>query len=423
MDYRITPGAALAGEISVPGSKSHTIRAVVAGLLGRNWSEIHAPLLSGDTRSALNAARALGAEAEISDALWRIRGCGGDFSAAAKRIDMGNSGTSLRIMTAAAALGAAEVTFDGDASLRTRIMRGELDALAALGARTRDTGGFAPLTVSGPLTGGRARVDGTTSQYLSALLMALPLARRDSVLELDFLNEADYVRITLDWLARCGVTVHAREDLLRFEIPGGQRYQAFSRVIPADFSTAAFPLGAGVIAGREVRIANLDFTDLQGDKRVFDFVREMGGDLRDEAGYVAVRRSELRGGTFDLNATPDALPLMAVLGCCAAGETRLVNVPQARLKETDRIACMTAELRKMGAEIEELADGMVIRGAGRLHGAEVQSHADHRIAMALAVAALGADGETVIRDGGACGVTYPGFAADFRRLGARIAEF
>ena len=253
--------------------------------------------------------------------------------------------------------------------------------------------------------------------------MALPLARRDSTLELDFLNEADYVRITLDWLARCGIAVRAREDLLRFEIPGGQRYRAFSRVIPADFSTAAFPLGAGAIAGKEVRIANLDFTDLQGDKRVFDFVREMGGDLRTEGGDVVVRRSELRGGTFDLNATPDALPLMAVLGCFAAGETRLVNVPQARLKETDRIACMTCELRKMGAKIEELPDGMVIHGVGRLRGADVQSHADHRIAMALTVAALGADGETVIRDGGACGVTYPGFAADFRRLGAKIAEF
>ena len=421
MDYRITPGSALAGRISVPGSKSHTIRAVAAALLGRETCTVRAPLCSEDTVSARNAASALGAKVEIADGLWRITGCGGEIAGAPRTVDMGNSGTSLRILTAAAALGSAPVTFDGDASLRTRIMAGELSALTALGAHTESRGGFAPLTVKGPLKGGYAKVDGTTSQYLSALLMTLPLAAGDSVLELDFLNEADYVLITLDWLSRCGIEVLAREDLLRFEIPGGQRYSAFDRVIPADFSTAAFPLGAGVIGGAGVRIANLDFTDLQGDKRVFDHVRRMGGAIRECGGDLEVSRSELRGGEFDLNTTPDALPLMAVLGCYASGETRLVNVPQARLKETDRIACMTTELRKLGADVEELPDGMVIRRS-RLVGAEVESFGDHRIAMALTVAALGASGETVVRDGGACAVTYPDFAADFRKLGANITE-
>ena len=421
MDYRITPGAELSGTIGVPGSKSHTIRAVAAALLGREPCEIHAPLWSADTRSALAAAQTLGARTEVTDTLWRITGTGGRISAPC-RVDMGNSGTSLRILTAVAALGKFPVRFDGDASLRTRIMAGELAALRALGARAEDTGGCAPLTVSGPLTGGRTRVDGTTSQYLSALLMTLPLAQGDSTLDLEFLNEADYVRITLDWLKRCGIAVAARPDLLHFEIPGGQSYRPFSRVIPADFSTAAFPLGAGVVAGREVRIANLDFADLQGDKKVFDVVRRMGGDIRDDGDAVTVRRSSLRGGEFDLNATPDALPLLAALACFAAGETRLVNVPQARLKETDRIACMTAELRKLGAEIAELPDGMVISGGRPLTGTAVASHGDHRIAMALTVAALGASGPTLIRDGGACAVTYPDFAADFRKLGADIAE-
>ncbi len=421
MDYRVLPAQKLSGAIAVPGSKSHTIRAVAAALLGDRRCEIISPLISEDTISAINAAAALGAQCSRGDdTLWQMTGTGGSYGTHPRHIDMGNSGTSLRIMTAAAALGNSEVTFDGDASLRTRIMRGELDALAALGAKTASSNGFAPLTVSGPLTGGCTNVDGTTSQYLSALLMTLPLAENDSLLKLDFLNEADYVRITLDWLKRCGITVKYSDDLLRFEIPGGQQYQPFSRTIPADFSTAAFPLGAGVICGESVNIANLDFTDLQGDKRVFDFVREMGGDIRDNGNCVTVKKSRLHGGTFDLNATPDALPLMAVLGCYAAGETALVNVPQARLKETDRIACMSSELQKMGADIIELADGMIIRGGKKLHGAAVKSYSDHRIAMSLTVAALGAEGETVIADGDCSAVTYPAFAADFRRLGAII---
>ena len=422
MIWEVAPCSQLTGRIAVPGSKSHTIRAVVAALLAEGTSEIHAPLYSADTRSALSAAKALGAKVDETAALWRITGCGKNFSPDAGTVDLGNSGTTMRIITAVSALGKNKVSFDGDSSLRTRIMAGELEALTTLGAVCSSTNGFAPLSVTGPLQGGHAKVDGTTSQYLTALLMALVMAEKDSVLELDFLNEADYVRITLDWLVRCGVSVKYSEDLLHFEIPGNQRYQAFTRVIPADFSTAAFPLGAGVIAGKEVRIANLDFDDLQGDKKVFEHVRAMNGNIAIDKDEVVVRKSDLTGGTFDLNATPDALPIMAVLGCYAKGETRLVNAPQARLKECDRIACMTRELRKMGAEIEELADGMIIHGGKTLHGALTESYGDHRIAMALTVAALGAEGSTFIKEGECCQVTYPAFADDFSNLGVSIKE-
>ena len=422
MIREISPCNALSGRIAVPGSKSHTIRAVVAALLAEGTSEIHAPLYSADTRSALNAAALLGAKVCETPAVWKITGCGKNFSPRSEVIDLGNSGTTMRIITAASALGRCKVSFDGDASLRTRIMAGELEALTALGAVCTSTKGFAPLSVKGPLQGGKTKVDGTTSQYLTALLMALVMAEKDSVLTLDFLNEADYVRITLDWLKRCGIKVGHSEDLLHFESPGNQHYQPFSRVIPADFSTAAFPLGAGVIAGKEVRIANLDFDDLQGDKKVFEFVRQMNGDISFEKDEVVVRKSALSGGVFDLNATPDALPVMAVLGCYAKGDTHLVNVPQARLKECDRIACMTRELRKMGADIEELADGMIIHGGKTLKGAATESYGDHRIAMALTVAAIGACGNTQIKDGECCQVTYPAFAEDFKALGVSIKE-
>ena len=422
MIWDVSPCSNLSGYIAVPGSKSHTIRAVIAALLANGTSEIHAPLYSADTQSALNAAKALGAVIDETPAVWKITGCGKKFLPDPGTIDLGNSGTTMRIITAVAALGKHKISFDGDSSLRTRIMAGELAALNALGAVSSSNNGFAPLSVTGPLQGGTAKVDGTTSQYLTALLMALVMAEKDSVLTLDFLNEADYVRITLDWLERCGIKVKYTEDLLHFEIPGNQSYQPFSRVIPADFSTASFPLGAGVIAGEKIRIANLDFNDRQGDKKVFEFVRQMNGNISFENDEVIVSKSNLSGGVFDLNATPDALPVMAVLGCYAKGETRLVNVPQARLKECDRIACMTRELRKMGAEIEELEDGMIIHGGKVLHGTLTDSYGDHRIAMALTVAALGACGNTKIINGECCQVTYPDFAADFTGLGVSIKE-
>lgn len=422
MIWQIKPAAELTGKIAVPGSKSHTIRAVIAALLGNGRSEFYSPLYSADTHSALNAARALGADVEESRDVWRITGCGKNFTVPANPIDLGNSGTTMRIISAAAALGSKRIAFDGDESLRKRIMRGLLDALTALGATCDSCDGFAPLAVTGPLKGGKAKVDGTTSQYLSALLMALPLAENDSELSLDFLNEADYVKITLDWLVNCGITVNASDDMLHYHIPGRQTYKSFSRIIPADFSTAAFPLGAGLIAGKKLRIANLDFDDLQGDKRIFDYVRTMGANVTFDGSDAVVNKSILVGNVFDLNATPDALPLMAVLGCYAQGTTELVNVPQARLKECDRIACMTAQLRKMGADIIEKPDGMIIHGGKPLHGCPVDSCRDHRIAMALTVAALGASGTTGICDAECCEVTYPDFAADFRRIGVSVEE-
>ena len=420
MIWEISPGNALTGSIAVPGSKSHTVRAVIAALLANGTSKIIAPLYSADTRSALNAVRQLGAQVKETPELWEICGCGKNFNTAVPVIDLGNSGTTMRIITAVAALGKQKITFDGDASLRTRIMAGELESLSNLGAICDSSNGFAPLSVYGPLTGGRSKVDGTTSQSLTALLMSLPLADGNSVLELDFLNESDYVRITLDWLERCGIKVDISSDLLHCQITGNQKYQPFTRVIPADFSTAAFPLGAGVIAGKELQILNLDFTDLQGDKRVFEYISAMGGNIVYTQDKVTVCASRLTGKTFDLNATPDALPLMAVTGCYASGETALINVPQARLKECDRISAMCKELRKMGADITELPDGMIIRGGKQLTGCEVESYHDHRIAMALSVAALGASGKTRIKDAECCEVTYPEFLADFRRLGMQI---
>ncbi len=405
------------GRIAVPGSKSHTIRGVVAALAASGVSRLRAPLESADTRSTLEAAARLGAKYRTDGGVWEIEGCGGVFAAPEQLLDLGNSGTGLRLLCAMAANGANAISFDGDESLRTRLMKGLLDALSSLGVETASRDGKCPLSVKGPIRGGRARVDGTTSQFLSALLFAAPLAPEDTVLELDFLNEKPYVEITLGWLDRLGIAYRRNDDMLRFEIPGRQRYAGFDYTIPADFSTAAFPLAAAALAGDGVTICNLDFTDLQGDKKVFDFFETMGVGYEQGKDLLVKPQAHLSGGVFDLNATPDALPVMAAAAACSHGVTRLVNAPQARVKETDRIACMARELAKMGADVGELPDGLVIRG-GKLHGASLDGCGDHRIVMALAVAALAAEGPSEIAGAEAAQVTYPDFVADFKRIGA-----
>lgn len=411
----------ICGEFHVPGSKSHTIRAVAFASVADGISKIHNPLISGDTLSSLNGAIAIGASIEKNKDEWQIRGNGGKLRISKDLIDMGNSGTSLRIFSGLVSLADTKTSFDGDSSLRTRPMRPLLSALEQLGAKTESKNGFCPLSIQGPIKGGNVTIECKSSQYLTSLLIALPMAKNDSKIEVTLLNEAPYVEITLDWLRRLGIYFEASADLKHYTIKGQQRYNAFEYLIPGDFSTATFPLVAAAVTGGEVKLFDLDFNDRQGDKEVFSFLEKMGATIVKGKDHTIVRSNgNLNGGEFDMNATPDALPAMAVAACCAKGKTVLKNVPQARIKETDRIACMTCELRKMGANIEELPDGMIIYGSP-LHGAELNSYGDHRIAMSLAIAAFCAEGDSIIKEAEAASVTYPAFFEDFQKAGAKIS--
>jgi 3-phosphoshikimate 1-carboxyvinyltransferase len=261
-------------------------------------------------------------------------------------------------------------------------------------------------------------VNGVSSQFLTALLIASPLAPGDTEIVVENLNERPYVEITLDWLRRMGIRFE-QQGLEWFRIFGGQHYKAFEREIPADFSSATFPLCAAAITGSEVLIRGLDFNDHQGDKAVFSFFQQMGMQLRHTPEGVWAKGTGLQGTDIDMNNTPDALPAMAVAACFAKGTTRLLNVPQARLKECDRIAASACELRKMGAAVEELSDGLVIHNSP-LSGAEVHGYDDHRMVMALCIAGLAAEGSTTVDTAESASVTYPSFVADMKQLGARI---
>ncbi len=415
----------IAGAFAVPGSKSHTIRGIVAGLLARGVTVLRHPLESADTASTLAAAEALGAEVVCFADRWEITGTGGRLRDPGAVLDLGNSGTGLRLLAAAAALADFPVGFDGDASLRTRLMRPLLESLAMLGVNAESNDGKCPCRITGPLAGGRASVRAVSSQFLTALLFACPYGKAESEIEVIELNEHRYVAIKLAWLDALGVVYECDSEMRRFRVPGGQCFRAVDRVIPADFSTVAFPLGAAVLAGGEgcaVELCNLDFGDCQGDKAVFEYFERLGARIEYSGSVVKVRRTgNLRPAEIDLNATPDALPLMAAVMATIPGESRLVNVPQARIKETDRIACMAVELAKMGARVRELPDGLVIEGGG-LRGARLDGSGDHRSVMALAVAALAAEGGSEIAGAEAAGVTYPGFFDDFVKAGAVFSQ-
>ena len=416
--------------LNIPSSKSHTIRALLIASMAAGESRLLNPLNSADAHSCAEACRAFGAVIDMNGrtadgrALWTVTGNSGTFPWKISPIDVGNSGTTLYLASGLAALADTAVHFTGDEQIQSRPAEPLLASLSDLGASVIISGknGSPPFSITGPLRGGRTPIECPTSQYLSSLLICAPLASGDSLIEVPLLMEKPYVEMTLRWLDRQGIE-YINEGFRSFRVPGGQRYRSFEAEIPGDFSSAAFPLCAAAVTGSRLSIGGLDITDSQGDKAVLDYLEQMGCLVEIEnpsgPGIISVTgpghpdnpASRLRGAELDLNDTPDALPAMAAAACFAEGDIRLYNVPQARLKETDRISVMRQELTKLGASIEEFEDGMLIHGnpARPLRGFRVSGHGDHRVVMSLAVAALAAEGETVISDAEAVDITYPGF--------------
>ncbi|MCE5250033.1 3-phosphoshikimate 1-carboxyvinyltransferase [bacterium] len=411
----------LSGSVAIPGSKSHTIRALIIGALADGESVIEEPLDSLDTRSAASAVGAFGARVDRSPSQWTVAGTGGRPRIPDNVIDVGNSGTTLYMIMGTASLVDGWTVLTGDDQIRRRTAAPLIEALGRLGVgifSTRDNG-CAPLAVRGRIQGGKTSVAAISSQYLSSLLMACPLAGNDTEITVTVLNERPYVAMTMNWLTSQGIELTTDEAMGKIAIRGGQSYHAFRRRVPGDFSSATFMLCAGVLAGGEVRLHGLEMDDPQGDKEVITILREMGADITVTDEAIIVRGGSLRGTTVDMNAIPDALPMLAACACFAEGTTVLRNVKQARIKETDRIAVMAQELAKLGGDITELPDGLEIRGTG-LKGGSVHGHGDHRVVMACAVAGCAADGPVTIDTAEAADVTFPGFWEKIRALGADI---
>ena len=419
MKFIVKPSR-LSGAIAVPGSKSHTIRALVLSLLADGESVIENPLFSSDTLSCRTMIEQFGATVSQEEDAWTVQGTGGRLSVPENIIDVGNSGTTLYIGIGIASLVEGYSVLTGDEQIRNRPADRLLAAINSLKGEAFSTrqNGKPPLVIRGRIQGGRTSIEAVTSQYLTSLLITTPLAPKDTVIEVPLLNEVPYIHMTLGWLDRLKIA-YRNDRLRKFTVLGNQRYRSFREAIPADFSSATFFLVAAAISGSEITLGGLDFNDTQGDREVVSILEEMGAEVERGEREIRIRGKILSGGVFDLNAIPDALPALAVAGCCAEGETRLINVPQARLKETDRISVMRAELEKMGARIEELPDGLIIKKSP-LRGARLHGHGDHRVVMALAVAGLVAEGQTEIETAESVSVTFPNFRELLQSLGADI---
>ncbi len=419
--------SAVAGSTSAPASKSYSHRAILAAGYA-DEARIVDPLLSADTLATAHAIEAFGGEVTKGDTILRVAGFHGEPDVPADVIDCANSGTTMRLMTAVAALADDTTVLTGDGSLRSRPQGPLLAAVEQLGGRAESTrrNGQAPLIVGGPIDGGEAAIPGdVSSQFVSALLMAGAVTDQGVEIKLTTdLKSAPYVEITRELLADFGVETDRRET--GFAVPGRQTYQpeGGSYSVPGDFSSISYLLAAGVLAGdgEGVRIEGAQ-PSAQGDTAIVDVLKDMGGEVRwdREAGVLTARRSDLRGTTVDVSDTPDLLPTIATLGAAADGTTHIENAEHVRYKETDRVAAMAESLEQMGASVEEHEESLIIHGGKTdLHGATVDGQRDHRIIMSLAVAGLVAEGETTITDADHVDVSFPGFFEVLSGLGASV---
>ncbi|MDR0411740.1 MAG: 3-phosphoshikimate 1-carboxyvinyltransferase [Treponema sp.] len=397
------------GVVKVPSSKSHTIRRLLMASFTPDISIIEEPLDSLDVRSCITVCRQLGADIREEPSRLVTRGVASITTD--QILDVGNSGTTLFLAAAMASLSDTPITLTGDAQIQRRSAENLLNALSMLGVEVHSNNGCAPITVSGPWRGGRCCVECPTSQYLSGLLLASSLAPHGTVTEIDvpILNEKPYIEMTLSYLDRQDVEYERASDFSHFRVKGGAVYKPMNGPTPADFSSAAFPAVAAVVSKGKVELKGLDPNDSQGDKAFFDILKTMGCNVswRDSSLFVS-RTGALHGGIFDLNAIPDALPAVSVIAAFARGETVLINIAHARIKETDRIAAMAQELGKLGVHCTERPDSLVIHG-GIVRGGKVDGHGDHRIVMALAAAGLGAKSAVEVVGVEAADITYPGF--------------
>jgi 3-phosphoshikimate 1-carboxyvinyltransferase len=415
--------SALSGQIQVPSSKSHTMRAILLASLADGESIIRDYLPSPDTWAMINACSSFGAQIMKSSEVLTIQGVNGCPKFQKPNLDAGNSGQVFRFIAAIAALADTDIIIDGDASIRQqRPIKPLLAALSQLGVKALQlTAQQAPILIKGPMQHGQVTLDGEDSQPVSALLMACAFLKGATEIKVNNPGETPWIELTLDWLRRLKIHFDF-VSYSHYRLHGFAHIHGFNYQVPGDFSSFAFPLVAGIITQSPLTFKNLDRHDIQGDKKILDLVDKIGISLAyDESKrclYLKPGQS-FSGFTYDMNQMIDALPILTVLACYASSSSRLFNASIARLKESDRLATITQELRKMGAQIEEYPDELIIHPAP-LKGASLDSHRDHRIAMALIVAGLGATGETVVNDIGCIEKSYPGFVMALQQLGARI---
>ena len=430
----------LSGAITVPGSKSHTIRALILSALAEGKSKISNPLQSADCLSAAGAIPLLGAGVDFGDgSVWTVSGAGKDIHLPTDVVNVGNSGSLLYFLSPICSTFEGTSVFTGDASIRKRPVHHVADVIKQMGA---DAWLAVPGTTTCPLiVRGKAdgknvvRTEGSiSSQYITGMMLAALRLPGGLKIELSDPKETPYLTMTKLWLEEFGARVQMSDDFKKISVTPPAQLKAKDFAIPSDWEGVAFPLIAALLTDSKITIQNVDFSGSQGDDKIVDVLRSVGADIVcDKAaatltvtGGKPLSARNLPGQTLrvPISGFPDAICALAVAACFIEGKTVIEDAAVCRRKETDRISTLKAELEKIGAKVEEGPDWLAIYGGQKLHGAQIQSHDDHRIAMSAACLGLALPaGEKIEIVGAECAsVSFPRFYELMNGLGCGFIE-
>jgi 3-phosphoshikimate 1-carboxyvinyltransferase len=413
----------LKGTLQIPPSKSVSHRAIISAALAKGESTISNVLLSQDMIATCDAMKAFGARIEYQEEenlRYTLKIYGSDpIQLRTASLECNESGSTLRFIIPIALLQPERVVITGKGRLVTRPMKPfyEIFTEKAIAYEHLKADQDLPLALKGSLTPGVYRLDGgVSSQFITGLLFALPLLKGDSVIELTSdLESKPYIDITLDVLQSFGIEISCENDR-RYRIKGNQAYQPCNFRVEGDFSQGAFWLVAGTI-GEKMICQDLNSSSCQGDKVIVDFIKEMGGNICDDRNSVIVKKAHTHGIVIDVSQCPDLVPILGVLGSLCEGVTTIINGERLRFKESDRLMATADVLNRLGGKVTETADGLMIQGIKAFTGGNVQSHNDHRIAMAVAIASSCSTGKIVLEGAEAVNKSYPHFWEDFKAMG------
>jgi len=412
----------LSGCVTAPPSKSYTHRAIIAGSLTHGKSEVNNPLFCDDVFATINACSMLGASIEIAKNKMIIIGSE-DLMSPNEAIDCKEAASTIRFITPIVALAKGVTTLTGSDSLKKRPIGPLIHALKQLKVDCTSNGGYPPVTIyGGGIVGGKALLAGNvSSQFVTGLLLACPKAENNTTIDLTTpLESQPYVKLTLHVLKKHRIRVQTSKDLRRYHIPNLQEYQPSDHSVPGDFSSAAVLLAAAIITRSVLTVENLSPKDWAPDCGIVHILEDMNVKVETGEDSIKVIGGELKGTGIDAANIPDLIPVCAAIACYAEGETKIYNASRLRVKESDRLETTSSQLKRMGGKIIQEKDGLIIKGSSKMHGAVIDPHRDHRIAMACAVAALGARGETTILQADCVNKSYPNFFKDLQSLGVDL---
>ena len=428
MKIKIKPSI-LNGTIEIPPSKSYSHRAVIAAALAESGkkSKIDNLKFSVDITTTTDIMENWGAKIKRFESALEIIGNDGKVVPKDKYVQCNESGSTIRFLIPIGITDENELIFDGNGKLVDRPLDSYYRIFDKQGIFYKNENGKLPLTVNGKLKAGNYEIDGNiSSQFITGLLYALPLLDGDSKLTINKnLESKGYIDLTLEILKLAGIEI-VNNDYKSFDIRGNQIYKPFNYTVEGDYSQVAFWIVAGIISANkdnEVKCLHVNKNSLQGDKEIIEIVERMGANLEILDDYVIVKPSKTKGTVIDISQCPDIAPILTVLAALSEGETRIINGERLRIKESDRITSIKTELNKLGANVTEEGDSLIIQGVERFAGGvTVNAWNDHRIAMSLAIASTRCEKEIILEEAESVRKSYPHFWDDFVKMGGKIEK-